>query len=97
MVKRDKVEDLAKRKLKINRVPENTKREFIELAEQEFCGDYGMTLKFIWEEFKKTNTIYEHFDMKLNEILNRLMNSGEDNDKEEIKLMSGKKIQKGGE
>lgn len=61
------------------------------------CGDYGMTLKFIWEEFKKTNTIYEHFDMKLNEILNRLMNSGEDNDKEEIKLMSGKKIQKGGE
>lgn len=31
----------------INRVPLATKRAFKELAEQEFCDDYGMTLKWL--------------------------------------------------
>ena len=35
--------------LKISRMPEKTKKAFIELADQEFCGDYGMTLKALMD------------------------------------------------
>lgn len=36
--------------LHIARVPEKTKKQFIELAEEEFCGDYGMTLKWLMDD-----------------------------------------------
>lgn len=33
----------------IGRIPPNTKQAFIELADKEFCGDYGMALKWIMD------------------------------------------------
>lgn len=36
--------------LRISRVPPETKKQFIELAEKEFVGDYGMTLKWLMME-----------------------------------------------
>lgn len=33
--------------LRISRVPPRTKQEFKALAEDEFCGDYGMALKWL--------------------------------------------------
>ena len=46
---KDKVLELKKKAresgLIIQRIPKNTKEEFVELANNEFCGDYGMTLK----------------------------------------------------
>lgn len=35
--------------LKISRMPEKTKKAFIELAEEEFCGDYGMLIKALMD------------------------------------------------
>ncbi len=35
--------------LKINRIPEKTKSDFIKLANEEFCSDYGMLLKFLMD------------------------------------------------
>ena len=36
--------------LKIKRVPKDTIKRFKELAEKEFCGDYGMTLKWLVDD-----------------------------------------------
>ena len=36
--------------LSINRLPEQTRADFIKLANDEFCGDYGMTLKALYDE-----------------------------------------------
>lgn len=36
--------------LKISRVPRGTKKEFVSLALAQFEGDYGMTLKFIFDQ-----------------------------------------------
>lgn len=33
--------------LRIARVPPETKTQFLELADKEFCGDYGMALKWL--------------------------------------------------
>lgn len=35
----------------INRVPENTKKQFCALADRDFCGDYGMTLKYLLDRY----------------------------------------------
>ena len=43
-------ERLSEISITISRVPANTKREFIDLANAEFSGDYGMTLKWIKEQ-----------------------------------------------
>ena len=40
---------LKKPALVINRCPEKTLNAFRELADSDFCSDYGMTLKFILE------------------------------------------------
>jgi len=39
--------------LHIARVPPTTKKEFIEWADKEFCGDYGMALKWLWDGIPK--------------------------------------------
>ena len=36
--------------LRIARVPPKTKEAFIALADEEFCGDYGMTLKWLMDD-----------------------------------------------
>lgn len=38
--------------LVINRVPSNVLNEFKVYAEADFCGDYGMALKYVWDYFK---------------------------------------------
>ena len=39
-----------RKSLHIARVPDKTKETFIALAEAEFCGDYGMTLKWLIDD-----------------------------------------------
>lgn len=47
-----KIEQLKRTSLSIQRLPEKTKTEFMELAEKEFCNDYGMTIKWLLD-FRK--------------------------------------------
>jgi hypothetical protein len=39
-----------KESLSISRIPPKTKEAFIKLSEDEFCGDYGMCLKFLMDD-----------------------------------------------
>lgn len=40
----------------ISRVPEKTKQKFINLANSEFCGDYGFCLKWLMDDLLSQDT-----------------------------------------
>jgi len=49
----DKIKERLKENqeaLHISRIPYKTKKSFIELANQEFCGDYGFLLKYLMDD-----------------------------------------------
>lgn len=45
-----------RKSLHIARIPDNTKETFIALAEEQFCGDYGMTLKWLIDDMLSQDT-----------------------------------------
>ena len=45
-----------RKSLHIARVPDKTKEVFIALAEEDFCGDYGMTLKWLIDDILSQDT-----------------------------------------
>lgn len=42
--------------IRISRVPPKTKEAFIFLANEEFCGDFGMTLKWLMDDILSQDT-----------------------------------------
>lgn len=49
-------ENRKKPDLIMDRVPEKTRKQFQELAHLEFCGDYGMTLKWLMDDLLSADT-----------------------------------------
>jgi len=89
------------KKLFISRIPDNVKKEFIEFAEKEFCGDYGMCFKSIWNNYKEWNYFMRNFEIKLDyiiSILSKFRSAGlsDENSPEmdKIKLLDGKEIKR---
>lgn len=65
MEAREKIKALIPQdRLVINRIPIDTKREFIEYAKENFCDDYGQCLKAIWDYYK--------LDVKYTDLLDRV-------------------------
>lgn len=58
----------------MSRVPEPTRSQFIEFANGEFAGDYGMTLLFIWDAFKHYEQIINTQDTKLDYMIELIKN-----------------------
>lgn len=55
--------------LHIKRIPLNTKREFMRFAEEEFCDDWGMALKWLWDFYKGSiPNNNEQINQKLREL-----------------------------
>ncbi len=48
--------------LSISRLPKKTKEVFINLAEEDFCNDYGMTLKFLLDYYTNNEEIIKRID-----------------------------------
>jgi RNAse (barnase) inhibitor barstar len=71
-------------KLIISRIPKSVKMEFQEYAKQEYCDDYGMAFKAVWDYFKE--------DVRYQDLLVRVVNL--ENSKKEIKTISGEVIRK---
>jgi hypothetical protein len=72
----DKIEELKSKirenSLVISRVPKKTKEEFIALANAEFCGDYGMELREVFNDAKLLRKIKEMlFENKLKLIFEK--------------------------
>ena len=82
----------------ISRVPEKTKNAFIKLANEEFCGDYGMVLHFFMEgminqDTQMIMTNLENLDERVS-YLETSLKSGPEDTAKPIKLMNGKEIRK---
>jgi len=84
------------RRLSISRVPKKTKEEFIAFANEEFEEDYGMCLKYVWDNFKMWKMYFENMTYKLDNILEIVSPHNQPEKKESITLLGGNRIEKGG-
>ncbi len=88
-----------KRRLVISRVPENLKKEFIEFANQEFCEDYGMALRWLWDQAWEYQAMKEKLidlgsiDARLRILEDNLLIHDNKTEKS-IKLLNGKIIRR---
>lgn len=85
-----------KSSLHIGRIPEKTRKLFITIAEEEFCSDYGMLLKFLLDKVIAGDTKYliERLDEqdKRIQVLENKETSEETSEESSIKTLSGKQI-----
>jgi len=86
-----------RKSLHIARIPNKTKETFIALAEEEFCGDYGMTLKWLIDDIPSQDTRMiiaklEEQEARLQALESATHLSTDKPDENEIKMLSGKKI-----
>ena len=80
------------RPLVINRIPQNIKKEFEKLAEEEFCDDYGFCLTVLLEAYKRD----WKFEVLYN-MLESLGNTTTQPEEKKIKTNSGRVIERRGE
>lgn len=81
------------KRLTMNRVPKKTKDTFLELSEDEFEGDYGLTLKAILDGYLMWRIYFDNIDMKLDRIqysINQL-NTEQETESTVPTMLSGKK------
>jgi len=79
--------------MSISRIPKKTKERFVKLAEEEFCNDYGMTLKYLLDYFYRSST-FEYLVEEIEALKNALtLANQEEPQKRKIKLVSGKEIE----
>lgn len=79
--------------LYMNRVPPKTKQEFKNFANEEFCGDYGLCLKAIWDYFK-ADAKYAYLFQRL-AVLEQEFYQKDVKTKKNIKLFDGRTIDRG--
>jgi len=82
-------------RLSISRVPVQTKKDFIELAKEEFCDDYGQALKYLMDQ-ARINIKYEDLLSRV-VIIEAIMyeeRMPETPAKKSIKLLDGRVIEK---
>lgn len=91
---RDKI---VQTKLVISRVPKNTRERFLVIAsDDEFCGDYGMALKFLVDLYMGlVPTGLEHVEQEIQLLkteVSQLRNSLEQ--KDDKKMMNGRSVKR---
>lgn len=93
-----RIDKFLKGTLEIENIPTKTYKEFLDFAEQDFCGERGMTLKYVWDNFKMWQIFFQNMDMKLDLVLERISQVGnkEESPGETIHFLSGRTVLKGG-
>lgn len=91
--------------IKISRVPLKTYEIFTKFAQEEFCNDYGMALKWLVDnvlndKYNQIIQILSEHERIINQLLNnqnieKNNNSKNNSQKAYIKLLNGKKIEVG--
>ena len=86
-----------RKSLHIARIPDKTKEAFMALAEAEFCGDYGMTLKWLIDDIPSQDTRMiiaklEEQEARLQALESATHSSEEVPDENKRKMLSGRKI-----
>jgi hypothetical protein len=84
--------------LHVARIPIKTREAFVALAEEEFCGDYGMALKWLIDDTVLQDTRMlivqlENHEARIANLENSTTSvKDEDNSKKQVKMVSGKTI-----
>ncbi len=89
----------SRKSLSIARLPDKTKESFMELANEEFCGDYGMAFREILNYYFEHNAMkllfFQNIDMKLDLLLDKIQPQTQSNDQFETrKMVNGREIKK---
>ena len=86
--------------LVMSRIPEDIRERFVKLAADEFCDDFGMCFKFVFNQFEESLSYKQNFDLKLNYLISLIDSQSPTEEKPEanngIKMLSGEKREKGG-
>ncbi len=85
-----------RKSLHIARVPDKTKKAFIALAEEDFCGDYGMTLKWLFDDVLSQDTQMaiaklEDHEERIQRLESTKQPTGEESDKKFKRMLDGSK------
>ena len=83
-----------RKSLHIARVPEKTKEAFMKLAEDDFCGDYGMTLKWLIDDIPSQDTrliilAIEDFEKRLQELESKTIEEPKETEKPTKNMLDG--------
>lgn len=79
-----------RKSLYIARIPDKTKANFIALAGEDFCGDYGMTLKWLMDDLISPDT--KMIMEQISEINLRLDSLENGNKSEDVSEKSSRKM-----
>ena len=97
----DKINEITKRlsevSITMSRVPLNIKREFINLANAEFCSDYGLCFSFIFNqaiEYQSMKALFFDKLQNMEDKIDSLTNKQEEKTEHKvIKTLSGRRIE----
>ena len=84
----------------ISRVPKETCKEFKQWAKEEFCMDYGMALKHLWDHYKgilgnDTEAIWESIQLLESKVYHLENKDKMEKDVKKVrKMLSGKEVDK---
>ena len=83
-----------RKSLHIARIPDKTKEEFIDLATREFCGDYGMALKWLMDDIPTQDTRMiiaklEEQEIRIQALESTTSTSKETPDEDSRKMLDG--------
>ena len=76
--------------LHIGRIPEKTRDLFIAIADEEFCSDYGMLLKYLLD--KAVDNDNKAIVNKIEELEERISDLENNTEEKGIKSLNGKKL-----
>ena len=85
-----------RKSLHIARVPDKTKEAFMKLAEEEFCGDYGMVLKWLMDDILSHDTRIilaqlENHETRMQELENSHIEEPEETEAKGKTMLDGSK------
>lgn len=85
-----------RKSLYISRIPDKAKEAFIIFADAEFCGDYGMTLKWLIDDIPSQDTRMiiaklEEQEARLQTLESTNLKNEDESDKRTIKMLDGSK------
>lgn len=81
----------------MNRVPDETKRIFKQLAEESFCGDFGLLLKTLVDYYvgdMKYAYLFDKLNMLEHEVYELRHSRGSKHEEKSIRTMDGRIINK---
>ena len=81
-----------KSSIHIGRVPDKVRESFIDLANEEFCSDYGMTLKFLLDRASDYNMIMMFEKIQNHEERIKALELKPEPKPERKKMLNGKTI-----